>query len=111
MLIRLKLGSPPGSTALSEIEDTESPQSFQESFQGLESIPFDSTHLKLHKFGSRFIPHTKSQIHCLLPILRDRLLLIGHDEGLSVLNMFPSGDPRTSSPREAEARLVWTGAG
>ncbi|EKM59490.1 uncharacterized protein PHACADRAFT_191858 [Phanerochaete carnosa HHB-10118-sp] len=47
------------------------------------------TRLQLHQFGSRFLPHTTSQIRCLLPILGDTMLLVGHDEGLSILNMFP----------------------
>lgn len=73
-----------------------------------------ATHLKLHQFGSRFLPHTKSPIHCLLPILSDRLLLIGHDDGLSVLDMYPqecseSGDITLKGPDEAQARLVWQG--
>ncbi|GJE84873.1 hypothetical protein PsYK624_009490 [Phanerochaete sordida] len=47
------------------------------------------TRLQLHQFGSRFLPHSTSQIRCLLPILGDTMLLVGHDDGLSVLNMFP----------------------
>ncbi|KAJ7882761.1 hypothetical protein B0H14DRAFT_3753200 [Mycena olivaceomarginata] len=47
------------------------------------------THLKMHHFGSRFLPHSTPPIRCLLPLQADRLLLIGHDEGLSVLDMYP----------------------
>ena len=44
----------------------------------------------------------------------DRMLLIGHDEGLSVLNFFPreyseSGELTTKGPDEAESRLIWRG--
>ena len=69
------------------------------------------THLQMHSFGSRFLPHSSSQIRALLPILGDSLLLIGHDCGLSVLNMFPSGDPETTGPADAEVRPVWVGEG
>lgn len=37
----------------------------------------------------------------------DRLILIGHDNGLSVIDMFPSGDPETSGPGEAVVRPIW----
>jgi hypothetical protein len=51
----------------------------------------------------------------LLPLLGDRLLLIGHDDGLSVLNMFPQewtdAGLQTRGPGEAEAHPVWTGEG
>ncbi|KAG5648735.1 hypothetical protein DXG03_000082 [Asterophora parasitica] len=72
------------------------------------------THLKVSQFGSKFLPHTKSQIRCLLPLESDRLLLIGHDEGLSVLDMFPqewsdSGGITIKGPDEARARLIWQG--
>lgn len=41
------------------------------------------TSLQLNQFGSRFLPHSSSQIHCLLPLALDRILLIGHNDGLS----------------------------
>jgi hypothetical protein len=46
--------------------------------------------------------------------MSDRLLLIGHDEGLSVLDMFPqewteTGDIVTKGADEAQARLMWKG--
>lgn len=70
--------------------------------------------LRVNQFGSRFLPHAESQIRCLLPLLNDRLLLIGHDEGLSVLDMFPqewteAGNIATKGPDEASARLMWEG--
>ncbi|KAH8118401.1 hypothetical protein DFH11DRAFT_1567213 [Phellopilus nigrolimitatus] len=68
-------------------------------------------HLKLHNFGSRFLPHAAWPINALLPLMGNRLLLIGHDNGLSVLDMFPSGDPETSSPADAQARVIWEGEG
>ncbi|KAI5123406.1 hypothetical protein M0805_006112 [Coniferiporia weirii] len=69
------------------------------------------SHLKLHHFGSRFLPHTAWPINALLPLMGDRLLLIGHDNGLSVLDMFPSGDPTTSGPADAQVRTIWEGEG
>lgn len=72
-------------------------------------------HLGLHQLGSRFIPHTTSPIRTLLPLLGDRLLLIGHDDGLSVLNMFPQewtdAGLQTRGPEEASAHPIWTGEG
>ena len=72
-------------------------------------------HLGLHHLGSRFLPHSTSQIRALLPLLGDRLLLIGHDDGLSVLNMFPQEwtdtGLQTRGPEEAHAHPIWTGEG
>ena len=85
----------------------------------LSPLPFVSqrlspTHLKISHFGSRFLPHTTAPIRCLLPLESDRLLLIGHDEALSVLNMFPqewteTGVLSIKGPDEAQARLIWQG--
>ncbi|KAI0751063.1 hypothetical protein C8Q80DRAFT_548731 [Daedaleopsis nitida] len=73
------------------------------------------SHLKMYHFGSRFLPHSPSQIRCLLPLNNHHLLLIGHDTGLSVLNMFPSEDgddeENEKGPADAEARLIWEGEG
>ncbi|KAF5393039.1 hypothetical protein D9757_001129 [Collybiopsis confluens] len=72
------------------------------------------THLRMHNFGSRFLPHATTPIRCLLPILEGRLLLVGHDEGLSVLDMYPSSDDTRVSvkgPEEAQSRAIWTGEG
>ena len=65
----------------------------------------------LHNFGSRFLPHTTSQIRAILPLLGDRFILIGHDDGLSVLDMVPTGNPETSGPADAEIRAIWEGEG
>ncbi|KAJ6515257.1 hypothetical protein C8R45DRAFT_1205543 [Mycena sanguinolenta] len=72
------------------------------------------THLKMHHFGSRFLPHTTTPIRCLLPLQADRLLLLGHDEGLSVLDMYPqdwndSGGLDLKGPEEAVVRTIWEG--
>ncbi|KAF8076773.1 hypothetical protein FPV67DRAFT_1605191 [Lyophyllum atratum] len=85
----------------------------------LPPLPFISktlapTHLKINQFGSRFLPHATSHIRCLLPLESDRLLLIGHDEGLSVLDLFPqewldNGGIAFKGPDEAQARLIWQG--
>lgn len=77
--------------------------------------PLAPTHLTFNEIGSRFLPHTTSPIRTLLPLLGDKLLLIGHDDGLSVLNMFPQewSDTglRTKGPSEAEAHRIWDGEG
>ncbi|KAG6808595.1 hypothetical protein H0H92_003606 [Tricholoma furcatifolium] len=72
------------------------------------------THLKINQFGSRFLPHTTAPIRCLLPLESDKMLLIGHDEGLSVLDMFPEersedGSLLIKGPDESQARSIWSG--
>ncbi|KAJ7681222.1 hypothetical protein B0H17DRAFT_70382 [Mycena rosella] len=72
------------------------------------------THLKMNHFGSRFLPHSTVPIRCLLPLLSDRLLLVGHDEGLSVLDMYPqdwneTGGIDLKGPEDAKARVIWHG--
>ncbi|TCD63481.1 hypothetical protein EIP91_005363 [Steccherinum ochraceum] len=77
--------------------------------------PLFPSHLQVHQFGSRFLPHTTSAIRCLLPLLGDRLLLIGHDDGLSVMDMFPKewndAGLACKGPGDAEARPIWVGEG
>ena len=83
------------------------------------AVPFASqivspTHLKICHFGSRFLPHTTSRIRCILPLLADRIILIGHDDGLSVLDMFPQesvyrGEVVIKTPTEAQSRPIWKG--
>lgn len=85
------------------------------------ALPFVSqklppTHLKLNNFGSRFLPHATAPIRCLLPLPSERLVLIGHDEGLSVLDMFPQewnelGGITVKGPDEAQSREIWRGEG
>ena len=72
------------------------------------------THLKICHFGSRFLPHTTSQIRCILPLLADQLILVGHDDGLSVLDVFPQestyrGEVVFKGPSEAQCRPIWKG--
>ncbi|KAG8218907.1 hypothetical protein J3R82DRAFT_4588 [Butyriboletus roseoflavus] len=88
----------------------------QQDLQGTACETLLPSHLQLHQFGSRFLPHTTSPIRCILPINRDRLLLIGTDNGLSVLDMYPmewASDGNTgiiqNGPGDAQARVVWTG--
>ncbi|KAK0207002.1 hypothetical protein DFS33DRAFT_1255800 [Desarmillaria ectypa] len=75
------------------------------------------THLKMNNFGSRFLPHATAPIRCLLPLLSGKLLLIGHDEGLSVLDMYPQEWSETDvgitikGPEEAVSRQIWLGEG
>lgn len=78
------------------------------------SLKLVPTHLRMHQFGSRFLPHTTSPIRCVLSILEGKLLLIGHDEGLSVLDMYPRSESAgitVKGPEEAQARSIWTGEG
>jgi hypothetical protein len=73
------------------------------------------SHLRLNHFGSRFIPHTTAPIRCILPLPAEELVLLGHDDGLSVLNMFPSEWNEhglvSKGPGDAQARPVWEGEG
>ena len=74
----------------------------------------EPTHLKINHFGSRFLPHTTSQIRSVLPLLGNTMLLIGHDNGLSVLDMFPQewtegGETVAKGPDEAQCREIWRG--
>ncbi|CDO73804.1 hypothetical protein BN946_scf185015.g133 [Trametes cinnabarina] len=75
----------------------------------------DPSRLKLYNFGSRFLPHTTSPIRCLLPLGNHHMLLIGHDDGLSVLDMFPCDcsdeEDIQKGPADAEARVIWEGEG
>ena len=77
----------------------------------------EPSHLKLYNFGSRFLPHTTSPIRCLLPLNNHHLLLIGHDNGLSALNMFPKDSESVEDeelekgPADAEVKLIWEGEG
>jgi hypothetical protein len=72
------------------------------------------THLRINHFGSRFLPHTTSQIRCILPLLANRIILVGHDDGLSVLDMLPQewtdqGEALVKGPNEAVCRPIWRG--
>ena len=71
------------------------------------------SHLRVSQFGSRFLPHTTAPIRCVLPLLGDRFVLIGHDDGLSMLNMFPkewTDDGLShSGPVGAQAKVIWEG--
>ncbi|KAI0375924.1 hypothetical protein BV20DRAFT_985111 [Pilatotrama ljubarskyi] len=77
--------------------------------------PLVPSRLNLYNFGSRFLPHTTSPIRCLLPLGNHHLLLIGHDKGLSVMDMFPSDwsdeEETQKGPSDAEAKLIWEGEG
>lgn len=72
-------------------------------------------HLQMYHFGSRFLPHSTSPINAMLPVASERLLLIGHAEGLSVLDMFPlewtENGLTQKDPSEAQALPMWEGEG
>lgn len=77
-----------------------------------ERIP--RSHASIHNFGSRFIPHATSTIHTILPIMTEHLLLLGTDEGLSILDLLPGqrglAPPSIgSSLADANARPIWRG--
>jgi hypothetical protein len=96
----------------------ESPPQSSEDLSSV-SLPFvseniEGSHLKINHFGSRFLPHTTRPIRCVLPLQGDRMLLVGHDDGLSVLDMFPqelsqNGDVATSGPADAHCWPIWEG--
>lgn len=96
---------------LQEEEDTDPPSSPPPPLPGQRLTP---SRLRLNQFGSRFLPHTEHAIRCVLPLLDDSLLLIGHDRGLSVLDMFPQqwtehGSVESLGPDDAQARIMWEG--
>lgn len=72
------------------------------------------SHVKLNHFGSRFLPHTLTRVRCLLPLVQDSMLLVGHDGGLSVVDMFPQekaedGSTIFKGPNEAVTKPMWVG--
>lgn len=71
------------------------------------------SHLRVNQFGSRFLPHSTAPIRCVLPLLADRFVLIGHDDGLSMLNMFPKewtdDGLSDNGPAGAQAKVIWEG--
>jgi hypothetical protein len=75
------------------------------------------SHASLHTFGSRFIPHADCQIHCVLPLMSDRFLLLGTDDGLSVLDLLPELHGGSTNPSrgghlnlgDAKPRKLWIG--
>lgn len=69
------------------------------------------THLKLHSFGSRFLPHSDLPILTLLPLFDDTKLLIGHTNGLSVLDMDPETPLSDLASKEPRRRDIWHGEG
>ncbi|KAG8899026.1 hypothetical protein FRC00_002017 [Tulasnella sp. 408] len=84
--------------------------------------PCEPSRLYLHQFGSRFLPHANGRIHCMLPLLSDRFLLVGSTDGLSVVDVLPSLHPRkgeqapalnhdlaTQPLADAVAVPIWTG--
>ncbi|KDQ20517.1 hypothetical protein BOTBODRAFT_169263 [Botryobasidium botryosum FD-172 SS1] len=77
-------------------------------------------HLSIHQFGSRFISHSSSPINTILPILSDKLILIGTREGLFVLDVLPSLHGGGQGFRlgqnaglldDARPRQIWSGEG
>lgn len=69
------------------------------------------SHLNLHSFGSRFLPHSALPILALLPLFNDTKLLIGHMNGLSVLDMDPQVPLSELGSKEPRRRDIWRGEG
>ena len=69
------------------------------------------SHLRLHSFGSRFLPHSALPILTLLPLFNDTKLLIGHTNGLSVLDMHPDAPSSELGSQEPRRRDIWHGEG
>ncbi|KAF9534614.1 hypothetical protein CPB83DRAFT_878973 [Crepidotus variabilis] len=96
----------------------DSPPLSQEDVASL-PFPFESevlepSHLKINHFGSRFLPHSTTQIRCVLPLGGNRMLLVGHDDGLSVFDMFPQewtddGEVITKGPGDGRCYPIWRG--
>lgn len=106
----------PHSESAVSVSPTDPLSQSQRDLQGTASETILPSHLQLHQFGSRFLPHTSSPIRCILPINRDHLLLIGTDNGISVLDMYPmewASDGNSGiiqkGPGDAQARVMWTG--
>lgn len=75
----------------------------------VQSLP--PSHLELHTFGSRFLPHAEQPILSLLPICNDSMLLIGHANGLSVLDTEPESTSSELGATEPRCRDIWQGQG
>jgi hypothetical protein len=71
-------------------------------------------HLSRFTFGSRFLPHSRSHINAILPIMNDRFILMGGPSGLSVLDVLPRlhGDEAMSAVgglSDAKKKDIWEG--
>jgi hypothetical protein len=77
------------------------------------------SHLSVHEFGSRFVPHSTLPIHTLLPLPTSHYILIGDYEGLGMLDIFPEDDPISAEANvayihaleAAKRRDLWFGEG
>jgi hypothetical protein len=67
--------------------------------------------MKLHTFGSRFLPHSELPILSLLPLFDDKKLLIGHMDGLTLLDMAPEATSSELDSKEPRRRDIWHGEG
>lgn len=115
--INADLPSPPSPSQTSLDLSTTSEPSLEPSLH-IPEEHLSPAHLSIYHFGSRFLPHSTVPIRCILPLHRDRLLLIGTDTGLSVLNMFPAKWADEASggtgliqkgPADAQAKVIWRG--
>lgn len=116
--INAELPAPPSPSPSETLLDSSPSEPSLEPSLHIPEEHLSPTHLSIYHFGSRFLPHSSVPIRCILPLHRDRLLLIGTDTGLSVLNMFPEKWADETSggtgliqkgPADAQARVIWTG--
>lgn len=118
--LRINADLPPAAPPQALPDERTTPEPSLEPSLHIPEEHLSPTHLSIYHFGSRFLPHSTAPIRCILPLQHDRLLLIGTDVGLSVLNMFPakwadetSPDGVTGiiqkGPADAQARVMWIG--
>jgi hypothetical protein len=77
------------------------------------------SHLSVHEFGSRFVPHSILPIQTLLPLPSTQYLLIGDNEGLAMLDVIPEDGPISAEANvayvhaleAAKRRDLWLGEG
>lgn len=75
------------------------------------------TSLSIYRFGSRFLPHSVAPIRSLIPLMDDRLLIIGSSEGAAVLDIFPENESLSADNNSAllhalegaKRKDMWTG--
>lgn len=83
------------------------------------SVRLGLTHLSVHEFGSRFVPHSILPIHALLPLPSTHYLLIADSEGLAMLDIIPEDGPISAEAHiayvhaleAAKRRDLWFGEG
>jgi hypothetical protein len=83
------------------------------------SVRLGLTHLSVHEFGSRFVPHSILPIQALLPLPSTHYLLVADSEGLAMLDIIPEDGPISAEANvayvhaleAAKRRDLWFGEG